>query len=119
MILDAFYAHPMYFIGLVFALLGAMGVGFFFAGFFPGLPHLFTLSAHEEHQDHYRDRIVRGTMLVIHVFILWEIVRLVGSWITGEYVDPSIAIGLVATYLIVLIILTVSFAIAESVKNRH
>lgn len=109
----------MYFIGFVFAIIGAMGVGLFFAGLFPGLPHLFTLSTHDGHQDHYRVRIVWGTLILIHVFILWEVVRLVGSWFTGEVVDPSIAGGLVSTYLIVMIILTISFALAESVKNRH
>lgn len=117
--MDALYAHPMYFIGLVFTILGGMGVGLFFAGLFPGLPHLFTLSTHDGHQDHYRVRIVWGTLILIHVFILWEIVRLVGSWFTGETVDPGIATGLVSTYFIIMIILTIAFALAESVKNRH
>lgn len=109
----------MYFIGLAFTAMGGMGVGLFFAGLFPGLPHLFTISTHEGHQEHYRARIVWGTLILIHVFILWEIVRLAGSWLTGEAVDPGIATGLVTTYLILMIFLAISFALAESVKNRH
>lgn len=109
----------MYFIGFVFALLGGMGAGFFFAGLFPGMPHLFTLSAHDGHQGHYRVRIVRGTMLLIHLFILWEIVRLVGSWFTGEQVDPGIAVSLVMTYLIVVILFSIFFGVAEHFKNKH
>src|SRR5512135_3103430 len=106
MILDAFYAHPMYFNGLVFALFGAMGFGMFAAGFFPGLPHLFTLSSHEGHHEHFRVRAMRGALLLVHVFIAWEIVRLVGSWITGESVDPTIATGLVVTYVFVIVLST-------------
>lgn len=109
----------MYFIGFAFAAMACMGVGLFFAGLFPGLPHLFTLSTHDGHQDHYRVRIVWGTLILIHVFILWEIVRLVGSWFTGEVVDSGIAIGLVSTYLTVMAILTIAFALTESVKNKH
>lgn len=109
----------MYFIGLLFAIVGAFGAGLFFAGFFPGLPHLFTLSAHDGHQDHYRVRIVWGMLILIHTFIAWEIVRLAGSWFTGEYVNPGIVLSLVSAYVIAMITLTILFAIAESVKNRH
>jgi len=119
MILDAFYAHPMYFIGVVFAAIGAMGFGLFISGFFPGLPHFFTLSSHDEHQEHYRIRCVRGTMILVHIFILWEIVRLVASWFTGGSVDPSIVLGLIITYIIVMIIIGVWSGIASAIANKH
>ncbi len=118
MFLDAFYQNPLAFIGAIFACLGAFGAGLFFAGFFPGLPHLFTQSGHDEHQDHFRVRIVRGTFILVHAFILWEIVRLIGNWLMGQAVDPSIAGGLIVMYVIIMVILSIAFGLTEAVKNK-
>lgn len=70
-------SDPLWFIGLVFALLGALAFLVFLRGFLSGVPHFFTLSSHEEHITHHRTRIMWGFWSMVVLFILWRIV----AWI--------------------------------------
>lgn len=65
----------MAWIALAFALVGAYGFIRFVSGFFPGLPHLFTQSMHEEHLEHHRHDAMHGALLMLYTFIAWEIVK--------------------------------------------
>jgi len=71
----------MAWISLAFACVGAFGFAYFAAGFFSGLPHLFTISYNDDHLEHHRHRAMWGAMLMLYAFIAWEIVRAVaGAW---------------------------------------
>lgn len=76
---DVVFANPMLYLGYVFAFLGAIGFVIFFMGFAAGLPRVFTMDWHEEHQEHHRVRATWGFFIMVYVFIVWEILR----WILG------------------------------------
>ena len=48
-----------------------------------GLPGLFTLSAHDDHQEHHRVRVTWGVMLLLYLFILWELLKWTIAFIVG------------------------------------
>ena len=76
---DLVFANPMLYIGYLFALLAAYAFIKFLAGFAAGLPKVFTMDAHEEHQEHFRVRVTQGFLMLVYLFIAWEIVR----WVLG------------------------------------
>ena len=81
----AFYADPMYYIGIIFALWGAWGFALFMAGFGGGVRHLFTYSESESHMAHARERIVWGLLLSMTAFGGWEIVRVIAGEVPWTY----------------------------------
>lgn len=81
----AFFADPMYYIGILFALWGAMGFGLFVAGFADGIPHLFTYAESDEHMKHARERIIIGLYLSMTAFGAWEIVRFIAGQVPWTY----------------------------------
>ena len=119
MFLDSFYQNPLLYIGLAFSIAGAFGAGLFVAGFFAGLPHLFTISGDDEHLERHRRRITWGVLILIHTFILWEIVRLVASWFGGPYVDPSIVSRLLGAYVLTFIVLFIAFGITNVIVGKE
>ncbi len=76
---DIVFAHPMTYLGYAFALVAAIGFIIFLAGLGAGLPKVFTMDWHDEHQEHHRVRVTWGFFILLYVFIVWEIVR----WILG------------------------------------
>lgn len=75
----AFFADPLYYIGVIFALWGAWGFGLFIAGLANGLPHLFTFGESDDHMEHARVHIVQGLYLTMTAFGAWEIVRVIAG----------------------------------------
>jgi len=111
--------NPIPYINFVFAFIAGVGVIYFGAGFFAGIPHLLTQSGHNEHVDHYRYWIVRGICILFYTFMLWELVRVVENWFGyGVPVDPQIVLSLYISYAIVLAILWVLFKIKSAFVDR-
>ncbi|HEY4501706.1 MAG TPA: hypothetical protein VJJ20_01390 [Candidatus Paceibacterota bacterium] len=78
---DVVFAHPLLYVGYVFAFVAAIAFLVFLRGFLSGLPKVFTMDAHEEHQEHHRTRVTWGFFMLLYLFIIWEIVR----WIAGLF----------------------------------
>lgn len=78
---DVVFAHPLLYVGYIFAFVAAIAFLLFLRGFFAGLPKVLTIDAHDEHQEHYRTRVTRGFFILLYLFIVWEIVR----WIAGLF----------------------------------
>lgn len=76
---DLVFADPMLYLGYVFAFLAAIGFVKFFMGVAAGLPKVFTIDAHDEHQEHHRVRATQGFFILVYLFIVWEILR----WFLG------------------------------------
>ncbi len=76
---DVMFASPMLYLGYIFAFLAAIAFVKFFVGFAAGLPKVFTMDYHEEHQEHHRVRATQGFFMLVYLFIIWEIVR----WFLG------------------------------------
>ncbi len=76
---DVVFANPLFYLGYLFAFLAAIGFIIFFMGFAAGLPKVFTMDAHDEHQHHHRVRVTWGFFILLYLFIAWELVR----WILG------------------------------------
>jgi hypothetical protein len=85
-----FFADPLYYIGIIFALWAAMGFGLFVAGFFDGMPHLFTFGENDTHLEHARDRIIMGLFLSMTAFGAWEIVRFIAGEVPWQYLILSL-----------------------------
>jgi hypothetical protein len=81
----AFFADPLYFIGIIFALWGALGFGMFVAGAANGIPHLFTYAESDEHMKHARVHIVQGLFLSMTALGSWEIVRVIAGVVPWTY----------------------------------
>ena len=79
--IDSFFANPLWYIGFVLAFVAALSFLVFLRGFLSGLPNLFTLSAHEGHQRRHRVRITWGVILLIFLYIIWEILRWLVGWL--------------------------------------
>lgn len=73
----AFYADPMYYEGIIFALWGAWGFAVFIGGFAGGVRHLFTYSESDSHMAHAREQVVWGLLLAMTAFGGWELVRVI------------------------------------------
>lgn len=82
---DVVFAHPMLYLGYVFAFMGAIAFLIFLRGFAAGLPKVLTIDWHEEHQEHYRVRVVQGFLMLFYLFIVWELVRWVLGGILGLF----------------------------------
>lgn len=76
---DVVFSDPTLYIGYLFAFVAAIAFLVFLRGFLSGLPKVFTMDWHEEHQEHHRVRVTWGFFLLLYLFIVWEIVR----WIFG------------------------------------
>ncbi len=76
---DVVFANPMLYLGYLFAFMSAVAFLIFLWGFASGLPKVFTISWHDEHQEHNRVRVTWGFMMLVYLFIIWELLR----WILG------------------------------------
>jgi hypothetical protein len=72
---DLVFAHPLLYLGYAFAFVAAIAFLVFLRGFMSGLPRIFTLDAHEEHQHHHRVRVTWGFFMLLYLFIVWELLR--------------------------------------------
>jgi len=79
--MDALLSDPLFFIGLALSIAAAAAFIVFASGFFPGLPHLFTLSGNAESLPGHRFRAMWGFTLLLFIFILWELIR----WFAGLF----------------------------------
>ena len=82
---DSFWHDPLFYVGIPVAFLAAIAFLTFLRGFLSGFPHFITLSSHEEHQKHHREHVERGTMMLVALFVGWELLRGVVLWITGLF----------------------------------
>jgi hypothetical protein len=82
---DVVFADPVTYVGYVFAFVAAIAFLTFLRGFLSGFPSLFTMNWNEEHQEHYRIYATWGVMMLLYIFILWEIVRWVLFGLSGLF----------------------------------
>lgn len=114
-ILNAFFADPLQYIGLVFSFIAGIGAILFIVGFFAGIPHMFTQSANEEHQEHHRLRITWGTMILFTTFIIWELVKIAATFFGYQSSANTSVFG---TFILVLVIILVVLWVMFKIKNR-
>jgi hypothetical protein len=88
----AFFADPMYYVGLLFALWGVWGVGLFVSGFSGGVRHLFTYGESDSHMEHVRTRIVWGLYLCMTALGAWEVVRVLVGEVSWGYLWLSLVL---------------------------
>jgi hypothetical protein len=79
-------SDPFYYIGVMFALVGAFGFVLMLSGAAPAAKHLLLHDGHKEHMDHYRHRASSGVAILVEAFFLWEIIRMFGDLIGGKTV---------------------------------
>jgi hypothetical protein len=78
---DNIYATPFHYLEMLFAFFAAIAFLLFLRGFLAGIGNIFKMNGHDEHLDHARVRQVWGVMLLAVLFIIWEMVRTVASWL--------------------------------------
>jgi hypothetical protein len=76
-----FFADPLYYVGYLFAFVGAIGLLLFLRGFFTGIGHVIRQDANVEHMDHYRARAVWGVLVMAWTLGLWEFLRWMASFL--------------------------------------
>lgn len=79
-LIDTFFAHPLFYIGALFAFAGAMGFLIYLRGFIGGIGNVFTMAGHVEHVEHANVRAVWGLAILTTTFVVWEIFRLITGW---------------------------------------
>lgn len=82
---DVVFSDPMLYLGYLFAFVAAIAFLIFLRGFLSGLPKVFTMDWHEEHQEHHRVRVTWGFFMLLYLFIVWEIVRFVAGGILNAF----------------------------------
>lgn len=75
-VFNAVFSHPLYSLGVLFSLAAGAAFATFLGGFLSGIGHVFTIDHNDKHMEHARMRAVWGVLLLIALFILWELVRL-------------------------------------------
>lgn len=79
--LNSFFSSPLFYIGVLFSFVAALGFLLFLRGFISNIGHLFTLSGNIEHVEKANTRMVWGLLILTTTFVVWEIVR----WIAGLF----------------------------------
>jgi hypothetical protein len=98
------YQDPMFFIGLLFAFLAAISFLIFLRGFLSGLPALFTFSANADHQSHHRLRVTWGLMLLLFLFLYWELLKWTIAFFTGTAQSSGAFIAIALLWLILVVL---------------
>lgn len=80
---DSVYANPYLTLAGAFAFFAAISFLLFLRGFFSGIIPVFTIEGHEGHMLEHRVRAVWGLMLLLALFTIWEIVRVLGAFLSG------------------------------------
>jgi hypothetical protein len=97
-------SDPMYYIGLIFAFLAALSFLVFLRGGLSGLPGLFTQSAHDDHQHHHRVRVTWGVMMLLFLFMLWELLKWTIAFFNGQAGGFWTLVWLVIFWLLLLVV---------------
>lgn len=119
-LLNAFFADPMYYVGLIFAFTAAIAFLTFIRGFFTSFPHLLTISVHEGHLKRYRFRVVWGVTGLFGLLLAWETLRWVLSRLgIGTAPDGGALSALWTGYLVIGLILLALFAIKSGVVDKE
>ncbi|MBC7836555.1 hypothetical protein H7X87_02145 [Acetobacteraceae bacterium] len=79
-IIYTFLAHPLFYIGSIFAFLAAIGFLVYLRGFIGGIGNVFTMTGNIEHVAEANARAVWGLCIITYVFVIWELVRFVAGW---------------------------------------
>lgn len=79
--LDSFFADPLFYIGVFFSFVAALGFLIYLRGVIAGIGYTFTLSGHAEHVQTAYTRVVWGLLILTATFVVWEIVR----WLAGIF----------------------------------
>lgn len=78
---DNVYATPFHYLEILFAFLAAFAFLIFLRGFLGSIGNIFKMNGHDEHVQHAQVRQFWGVILLAAVFVVWEIVRTVASWL--------------------------------------
>ena len=70
-------ADPLFYVGYILSVFAAISFLIFLKGFLQGLQQVVFIDGNEEHLDHEhsREHITLGVLLMIFIFILWELLR--------------------------------------------
>ncbi len=90
--LQSLMTDPEYYVGVVLSFFAVVGFLLFLRGFIAGVGGVFTNTGHDEHQGEARVRNTWGTIILLFVFVLWEITRIFG--ILGLIIAFAIGFGI-------------------------
>jgi hypothetical protein len=69
-----------YLIGALLSFLAAWSFLIFLRGFLSGISYVFSDNGNADHMGHYSVRTVWGFLLLIPIFVIWEVLRGVATW---------------------------------------
>jgi uncharacterized membrane protein len=75
------YATPFHYVEMFFAFLAVFAFLIYFRGFLGSVGNIFKMNGHDEHVEHAQVRQMWGMLLLIMVFVVWEIARTIASWL--------------------------------------
>ncbi|MEK7567489.1 MAG: hypothetical protein AAB513_01030 [Patescibacteria group bacterium] len=72
---DTFVSNALLYIGFLLSVFAAISVLIFVRGFLVGARHLISIDGNDENLNPARIRIVWGILLLLFIFVFWEIIR--------------------------------------------
>lgn len=69
---ESFAANPLYYIGAFASFFAMFAFLIFLRGFSGGLSHLVYMDRNADYLQRYRTRVTWGTMLLVFMFLAWE-----------------------------------------------
>jgi hypothetical protein len=78
---EIIYTNPFFIIGALLSFVAALAFLVFLRGFLSGIQNAFLQQSHAGHHREHRLRTIWGVLLLIVIFIVWEIVR----WFAGLF----------------------------------
>lgn len=103
----------LYLIGALLSFLAAWSFLIFLRGFLSGIPYVFSDNGNEEHMDHYSVRSTWGFLLLIPIFVLWEILRGIATWF--GYGDANTA----TTWVMIVLGALIAWFISAQSGGEH
>lgn len=102
---DNVYAPYFHYVEMLFAFLAALAFLIFLRGFLGSIGSIFKMNAHEEHLEHAQVREVWGVMLLVFLFLVWEVTRTVVSWIGYQGENTHLGYYIVGAGLLIWLFL--------------
>lgn len=95
-----FFYHPLTPLGILMSGLAVLAFLVLLRGFLSSVMYLFTLNGNDDFLKPARIRVLWAFLLLILFFCIWELLRWVGTILTGD--PPPRGLGTATVLLIVL-----------------
>ena len=104
--------HWYYDVAVVLSFLAVIGFLTFLRGFLLGFGHIIYINTHAEHLGEAQIRAIRGTLIMVNVFVWWVLFRGVLALLGLTTVNASFTIWVLSIYVLILL-----FAKLKSAKK--